>query len=303
MPGDGGKQSTADDLFAGATAQWPEVEWDHAAFVRHLAGESPKYSSDLYLGGAAGHRLDAAWRVIERDLGPGVRRVLARFPTADFTVDDLWGDSLARLMEDHPGSAALPDGRFPARIVQYRGLVPLLNYIILVGRRLAVQRQRERVRRPVMSLASAARGRRADVDGNDGRRVPDPADRRTVAPDAAAEGAEIAGRMRSAVGRAFAALSIEQQFLITMVYRQGMKQKAAGALLGWSEFKTSRQLSAAMNYLRTTLMELVGVEWTPVLATSWAECLQACWDDVAARAASSAAPSGGMSGGRPGDNR
>jgi len=260
--------ATIQRLYAAAQARWPLVKWPPEAFDAHLAGESPAWPSDLYLAGAAGHRMQSAWEAIETEIGPQTRRVLARQPVADLTIEDLWGETIARIMDDDLERAPLDQGRPPARIIRYRGLVQLVNYLILIARRIAIQRNRRRQHHLSLSQESADPAQHVDPP------APGPS-----ALSSATE-AETVGKMRQGLARAFAGLSPDQQFLITMVFRQGMKQKEAGAMLGWSEFKTSRTLSAAIESLRQGMVDLTGVEWTPALASAWAECLAENWKDV-----------------------
>lgn len=266
MPTPGNDQ--IEELYDSAKEKWPGVNWDLAAFRKHLGGQFIDHPEDLYLGGAAGYRLDAAWESIEQNLGPRTRRVLTRQPTADYSIDDLWGDAVAKLMDEDDDGAPLPDGRLPARIIRYRGQAPLLNYFIVVAKRLAIQRHRKA--RDTASLSGGEGEERA-------LELPDP---RASAPETGSVEAETVQRMRQGLLQAFGNLSAEQQFLIMMVYRQGMKKKDAGDLLGWSPFKTTRSLGAAMDRLHDSLKELAGVAWTPALASAWEECLKDCWVGV-----------------------
>ncbi|MCE9589039.1 MAG: LPP20 family lipoprotein [Planctomycetes bacterium] len=81
-----------------AAERWPRIAWALDAYARHAerAGDDCRYPLDLYLGGAAGHCIEAAWGVIDSELGPPTRAVLQRQPTADYTIDDLWADAIAK---------------------------------------------------------------------------------------------------------------------------------------------------------------------------------------------------------------
>jgi DNA-directed RNA polymerase specialized sigma24 family protein len=259
-----------DRLYSQAVQQWPTVQWPQAAFGQHLGDDAPAYPSDLYLAGAAGHRVDAAWVAIESELGSRVKRVLRWQPTAGAAVEDLWGDTILRTIADDPSRPPLPDGRQPAHIIRYRGLVALVNYLILIAKRVAIQHNR--ARRPAVPLASAeSHGESARID------LPDP---RTPPPDAWMNEREVAAAMQRGLSHVYASLSPEQQLLVALVCRDRMKQKDAGALLGWSEFKTSRKLSDALERLRKGMIDLSGVQWTPSLAAAWAGCLAQCWKNL-----------------------
>jgi len=252
-----------------AVTRWPKVSWPLGAFQAHLGDAAPPYPIDLYLGGAAGHRLDGSWDTIDTDLGPPTCRVLQRQPTADYTIEDLWGDTVLRLMEDDPQPDALDDGRQPARIIRYRGKVKLMNYLIVVAKRLAIARQRRS--KPILGLTTS---RDDDAPSHD------PTDLRDDGPSADIEQRETIATMQATLAKAHQNLSAEQQFLIRMVYQDGMKQKEAGAMLGWSEFKTSRQLKAAMTSLREAVAALEGVDWTPQLAAAWEGAWAGNWQSV-----------------------
>ena len=262
-------ESRVDVLYEQAFARWPGVRWSREAYAAHLAGRSPAHPLDLYLAGAAGHRLEAAWAAIEDELGPRVRRVLLRRPTAGADVEDLWAKARTRLLEDDAASPPLPDGRPPARIIRYRGDASLCNYLITVAARIAFDLSR----RKGLVVAPA---------GGDAMR--DPPDPKAAGPDQRLAGKEIAQAMTQALRETYARFSSERQFLIAMVYRQGMKQKHAGALLGWSESKTSRDLKDAWEALREAALgaidELSDLEWSPALRAELAACVSDLWKDV-----------------------
>ncbi len=250
-----------------ALAKWPGIIWSRAAFLKHLSGENPAHPLDLFLAGAAGHRIDPAWDVIHQEIGPKARSVLERQPTADLSAEELWAETIGRLIAEDNRLSAMADGRKPALIVRYRGMVSLLNYMILIAKRLGIQRKRQM--RPTFSLATEER----DENPRDVEQAgPTPAEE--------TESGEQAGAMVKTLRAAYAKLSAEQQFLIAMVYRKGMRQKDAGALISWSEFKTCRSLAAAMESLRIALKQFAGDEWTGAMSAAWEQCLQKCWDRV-----------------------
>ncbi len=248
--------------YARACQRWRQVDWPLQAYAAHVGSERPRFPVDLYLGGAAGDRLGSAWQTLEAELGPDVQRVLLRQATADFAVEDLWAETLTRMMEADPASPPLADGRHRARIHRYRGLVKLVNYLITIARRLAIQRSRRlTVQGPLLSVEEVPL---ADV--------------RAATPDQLHHEHQMARRLETALTTAFGQLSAERRFLLVMVYAQGMSQKQAGAMLGWSESKSSRQLAAAIDWLRQTVVRQAGVEWTPALSAVWGAVWQSCWE-------------------------
>ncbi len=257
-------------LYERGARAWPRVAWSVEAFERHLAGEKPRFIEDFFLAGAAGHRVEQAWVEIEESMGPACRRVMAHQPMADYTPDDVWAETRVRLLADDDEADALDDGRMPARIHRYRGMVKLVNYLVVIAKRLAISRRRRM--RPTLSI-----DRGGEDEEDRGPALPDAGGEQ---PSEALERQEQAAAMREGLMKGFRALTGEQQFLVAMVYRHGMKQKEAGALLDWSEFKTSRQLSKAMATLRKAMCEVSGVAWSRELSDAWARCLQSCWREV-----------------------
>ena len=257
----------AGDVATRARRRWPSVQWSIESFARHLGEDCPAHPEDLYLAGAAGHRLDPAWVVIAEQIGPPTQRVLRRLPTADCTVEDLWADALAKTMADDEQADLLEDHRRPARLIRFRAEVKLLNYYILIARRIAIQRQRKR--KEDLTLHVRQEGETTDLPVPDGQ---------GPTPDEAAAEREMAQRLPGIIAEAFTRLTDEQQFLVAMVYRDRVLQKEAGAMLGWSEFKTSRQMSKAISQLREALTSELDEAWTPSLAAAWEGCWQQAWD-------------------------
>jgi len=217
---------TFDQIFSQARERWPSVCWEEDAFRAHLSTDSdqvlPKFAVDLYLAGAAGFRLDEAWATIENELGPDARRILTRQPIADCTVEDLWAEAVLKLMDGDQQHAPLADGQSVARIIRYRGKVRLLFYIVVVAKRHAINRNR--VSRRQRSLTR--------MKGEETLEMPVSSEE--VQPDVAIAASEVARSLRETLRKAVEALTAEQRFLIAMVYRNGMKQKYAGAMLGFS---------------------------------------------------------------------
>lgn len=256
--------SNADEHFNEARQRWPAVHWPRDRYIDHVADEQPTEPVDLFLGGAAGHRIKPAWEAIETDLAPNTKRILQRQPTADYTLDDLWADTIARLMEDEPSDAVvdLPGGGRPARIIKYRGKVKLLHYLVVVAKRLAIGRKRRR--KPELTLDSPA---------SEGKRQERP-DRAAAAPDAAALEDEAIGKLAGALAAGLAELSDDQRALLRLVFCQGMAKKDAGAILGWADYKVAKQLKAVTDKLQAAMDELAEIAWTPALREAWGRLLR-----------------------------
>jgi DNA-directed RNA polymerase specialized sigma24 family protein len=243
---------------------WPDVDWTETAYARHVAVRRPAYPTDLFLAGAAGHRVDAAWRAIQFELGARVVKLLGRLPRADFSPEELWAETLTRVMADDPSAELLDNGRRPAVIHRYRGAIPLVNYLMVVARRLAIERRRRM--RPSVSMDDSA-----------ARLLTDLVDTRRPSPESAVRQMELETRMRAILLAAFGTLSPERQRLLAMVYRDGLKQNVAGARLGWSEFKTSRELAAAIRAMRAAVVDLRAIRWTASAVSVWEACWADCW--------------------------
>ena len=234
-------------LYQTATQHWPGVAWTLAAYREHLGmncESSPSHPEDLYLAGAAGHRVQSAWLQIEEHFSLPTRQILKKQPTADLSVDDLWLKILVKLMDDDADYGSMSDGRTPARIIRYRGKVKLLHYFVVIGKRFAISRNRRKDQANV-SMDQVARANEQPLSqrltGDVLQASDDAALREELAP------------LRKILRDAFEGLDKQQQFLIVMVYGQQMKQKKAADLLSITESKASRLLSAAMEHLRQQL--------------------------------------------------
>ena len=65
-------------LWESAQATWPEVKWSLEAYRLHLEDQSPTHPHDLYVAGAAGHRIQPAWSAIDEAYRMMVIRRLER---------------------------------------------------------------------------------------------------------------------------------------------------------------------------------------------------------------------------------
>jgi RNA polymerase sigma factor (sigma-70 family) len=255
-----------------ARDRWPAVCWDQGDFRSHLIQEHedgpPKFAVDLYLAGAAGFRVEEAWEAIETEMGTDARRILSSQPIADCTVEDLWSEALVKLMANDDQRALLPSGRSVAKIIRYRGRIRLLFYIVVIAKRHAINRNR--VSRRQQSLTRMQDDNTVDM----------PVMSQEIPPGDLAASSEIAQGLRDKIRIAIESLTTEQRFLVAMVYRNGMKQKEAGAMLGFSEFKTSRHIKDAMERLRERLIAVYENQWTPSLEAAWVGCWAESWADV-----------------------
>jgi len=252
-----------------AIARWAKILWPKELFARHVDGVrsndiKPVYLEDLYLAGAAGYRIDPAWEVIDSELSGRIMSSLSHMPLADMTPQDAWSETLAKVIDDDTEADLLPDGRLPAKIIRYRGLVKLLNYLIVISKRIAIQRNRKK--KPDCFLSAIENFDR-----------PAPESAQTPAGSLVTKDTmtQIFERLR----QAYKSLSTEQRFLIMMVYRKGMRQKEAGKLLGFSESKTTRHLKKAIEIIKQSFAGTDGIELDGNLERAFAALWQKAWTE------------------------
>ena len=81
--------------------------------------------------------------------------------------------------------------------------------------------------------------------------------------------------LRDSLRTAFAACSSEAILMLRLVYLHGLTQREVGRMVGWSEPKTSRALSRAMQQIQQqTLKHLKAI--SPGLELRWEDFLELC---------------------------
>jgi DNA-directed RNA polymerase specialized sigma24 family protein len=215
-----------------ARERWQKVVWRIEDYRTHVeqkrnGNKLPAFPVDLYLSGSAGYRLQEAWEVIEKEMGPEVIRVMQHKPRAALTAEEIWSRARTQLIGEAKSQPALPDGRLPAKIIAYRGDVRLLNYIITAA--INVARAEHRKPKPVSW----------PDDGGFAEVIPDG----RISPDMKAAEAEMAGKIKKELSRTWLSMNEQERFLVRMVFYQGMKRKEAGRLAGLGESTTSRLLN------------------------------------------------------------
>jgi len=255
--------------YKNAISRWAKILWPKELFAKHVDGVrshdvKPLYLEDLYLAGAAGFRIDPAWEVIDSELSPRIMNSLANMPLADMTPQDAWSETLAKVIDDDAEKDPLPDGRRPAKIIRYRGLVKLLNYLLVISKRIAIQRNRKK--KPDCFLSA--------LDGFD-KAAPNTAD----SPTERLLTKDTMMLVFEKLQQAYKSLSTEQRFLIMMVYRKGMRQKEAGKMIGFSESKTTRHLKKAIGIIKENFASTDGVDLTGDVEKAFASLWQKAWTD------------------------
>ena len=255
--------------YKNAITRWAKIIWPKERFVKHVEcvrsnDVKPIYLEDLYLAGAAGYRLDPAWEVIESELSGRIISSLSHMPLADMTPRDAWSETLAKVIDDDTEKDLLADGRHPAKIIRYRGLVKLLNYLIVISKRIAIQRNRKK--KPDCFL-SALEGFEKSSPNTEST-----PEQRLITKDTVKLVYE---RLR----QAYKSLTTEQRFLIMMVYRKGMRQKQAGKMLGFSESKTTRQLKKAIEIIKQSFADTEGIDLSGEIEKAFAALWQTAWTE------------------------
>lgn len=245
MPG-----SLIEAWFEAARRRWPSVLWPIDRFQRHVGSEEPRHPEDLYLGGAASEREDAAWATIHRDMRPVVVRRLSRVADAGMGPEDLWSETVARLMTDASDAVPLPDGRRPARIRHYRGDSAISTFMTVVARRIAV----DRFRKDRLPMEGSMQTIEESQDPRSVQIGPRPDEVR-----------ELARRF----AEAFTSLAPRQQALLSLVYGQAMPKGQAGQVLGLPAYTVSRELSDAIARLRDRLQGSKDGPWSGEAIAVW----------------------------------
>lgn len=216
-------------------------DWPRASFEAHLASldRHGPHLGDLYLAGAAAHRVPSAWTHLERTFAaPFTSRVRGQ-PLAGLEPEELWARVRTRQMEPSRSRPSL------ARIGDYLGLVSLLHYLVVAGLRTAIS---ERRRRGPTSEASL-RTRGPDVDDENGRTVGvlDAVAREDgPSPD---ELSRAAAEIETAFARCLHSLDASDRALLRLVCHAGLRQREAARILGWHEVRVSRRLTALREIL------------------------------------------------------
>ena len=244
-----------ENWFQAARSRWPTVDWPVARYIAHLGSDRPKHPEDVFLGGAASERMQEAWEVIHLEVRPEVLRRVTRVSRRSEAPEDLWAEALARLISDDSEGTALTDGRRPARIRRFRGMVPMPAYIAVVAKRIAFDQIRKSAR-----VKLGLDGNQFDP-GETGSRPP--------LPQEEAESMELADRFAVEFASAFRSLTPTRQALLSLVYGHGMGKADAGRVLGMRDYEVSRELGASIRSLRDRLDVANPGTWTHTATERW----------------------------------
>ncbi|MDX2145955.1 MAG: sigma factor-like helix-turn-helix DNA-binding protein [Planctomycetota bacterium] len=198
---------------------------------------------DVYLAGAAGHRVQQAWEAIELELGPELqRRMLAR-PHAGMSPEDLWGVVRQRLIDAHPKWKSL------ARIVEYRGLAPLLSFVMIIATNYVRRAHERKQREPKAESDAASR----PIERNDGFLD----SYRPAPPDSLASASVDERSLIARLAKILQRLTPEQAALFRLVLDQGISQRDVARMLGCHESKIARELASARKVMTDAAADLL----------------------------------------------
>lgn len=242
-----------------AQRRWPTIRWGWDAFAAHTGDERPPHLEDLYLGGAAGHRVDGAWAAISTELSEPLASRLRRQACGTSTPEDLVSESIATMMADDPTSSIQVAGRPPSKLIRYRGRTTLVNYFLVVAKRLAISSHRK------------GRLEQGEPIGFDPPAAEPPPD--------GGESREQAEQLFAGVRRAYASLSARQRFLLAMIYGRGLGKSEAGRLVGLPPWGVTRELDRVHDAMRAALAALLPDSWAPLPQEAWAAAWKSCWNE------------------------
>ena len=245
--------------FRCARERWPAVDWSILRFGIHLGEITPKHPEDVFISGAASERLENAWVAINQDFRPEVLRRLLQVSRVGESAEDLWSETIVRLMSVDPTGVQLADGRPPCKIRLYRGEVPLPSYMAVIAKRIAFDDLRRRKVRLSLALSQAQESKRSDLPAEEIKMEQ-----------------EMAERFATEFVDAFAALTPMSQALLSLHYGQGLAKADAGRLLGIAPYKVSRELGAAMKDLRIRLTRFNPETWSPTAMDMWLRTWMQC---------------------------
>jgi len=255
--------------------RWGRIDWLFEEFRRHVGGERPPHLEDLYLGGAAGHRRPGSWECVHDEVAMPLEVRLRRQPCGTFAPEDLVSESITVLMEDDDRSdAAIESGR-PAKIVRYRGRTSLLNYFLVVAKRIAIGSHRRR------------REHAAEIE------VFDPEDRGGSRPEREPSTDDL-DRLHASIRQAYQGLTARQRFLLAMIHGQEMPKAQAGELVGLPPWGVSRELDRIHDRMREALAAVMPAGWTGPSREVWETAWRRCWSEqLDAEQGGQVAPRGG----------
>lgn len=241
-----------DTTYDSASKRWPDVRWPKAAFAQHVARHRTrtraKFGEDLFLAGAAGHGDADAWRIIDRDFGPGVRAYLGRRGATDQDPDDLWQAAASRLLDSARPSRRRVIGATSRsgqpRLLSYAAMTSLTSHLITVSVRIAISRRRTRKGPPKSTpLDLVMNACAADPTATTSPGSPS-------SPIGFDAGVALARRVEAAVN----ALDVETRVALKLVYFDGMPRAVAGQLVGWTPSTTTRRLQRATAFLNAAIV-------------------------------------------------
>lgn len=246
--------------------------------IRAMAGDSSATAAEDF---------DLARRILAGDMNAlgalreGIHAILlARLRARNIPVteaedllSDLWGDCVPASEQETeimvpdgdgiPGDAAIRR-QAPARCVleRYTGRSPLRSFLFTVvfRRFLDQQRRRRFVVTPPEPTGNASRTSFIHA-------LPDP--------DANPADSFLVASLKAAIQSAIKSCPNDAWLIFQLVYQHGIPQHIAGALWGWKDYETSRQLKSVKELMKTVIVNELN-QADPHLNLGWDEALDIC---------------------------
>lgn len=251
----------AETCFAAATQRWPRVGWPLAAYAAHAEPRSLAHPCDLYLAGAAGHRLDTAWEEFNGEITLKCRNTQKRKKWGDDEEQQqaVWEKVLDGYLQPADNHPRLPDGQFPTRLIDYGGRCALVTYICNMLKLRAIDQIRENERRRKKGEATASSpALEAFEPGRLDPQLGPMADR------------ELVGLLRPRVEEAWQKMNDRQRALLRMVVFEGIKSKTAAEVLEIDPSNVTRAWPAIHGLMEATFEGLVEKDdVSPELRQEW----------------------------------
>lgn len=216
-----------------------------SCFQTHLSIVRPDARAelgDLFLTGAAGMRVAAAWDAIYSIAKEPVIRRVSQFRGIGIDPEDVWQSTLRRLLKDESDLNVSPfrslgHDATPAKIITFRGDCRLTTFVTLIAVRIAVdlkRRKRETFLRDESVPATKTEENAVDV----------------------AHRSAMKERLKSCIRKAFVSLPESDRQIFALVCIHRLSQRDASDLMNWPDpSKASKRLKVVFEALRTAFVD------------------------------------------------
>lgn len=262
-------QPSARAIFNTGQTRWEHITWPYEAFQQHLTilgAHTHRNAADLYLSGAAGFRIRDAWSAIQHAAGDRAIQLLNRYRLRGCDPEDIWSDALVKLARDDTQFPTQPFNALgfqdtPAAIVRFDGRCTLVNFVILVAKRLAFDAMEKSQNTSTTSTDAIERTEADATTTPFADRLSNPA---------------VSSALAKALATIFADLTAEDRALFSMVHLHSMTRREAADFLGWRDpSKATRHLQNIGAAIHSAVDNAVGTaDLTPQDAESVMQILR-----------------------------